>query len=297
MPAGSFHEWLEREGLIPRRPPRQLTELDNRALALQLVPLPEGQRDGMHLMHIDQPQLGYFDHTVTYEGSYVFDCLKEERDGQLNVWMSATPQEFQHIIDMLDRFPAGGNLLMSGLGLGVALRIGADRIGHATVVERDPRVIELVWPHVEQHGWTVVQADIEQFLEGNAAAMAGLFDCVYLDTWEAGDCYLLGWINRLCRLARPMLRPDGYTVLWSYDEMLEDLRYVLTMIGNGVRRSYITEQRDPGLVELQDKWPPFVPFARWMLRKRRTESAMKSEIENEIRRWCRGERDGMRWAT
>ena len=277
--------------LMPDNTPEPLTELDHRAIATVIPPLPAGEVDGMVLTHKTFPVVKYFGHTVEYP--HRFDVLAE--DGR--VWMSSVPQEFKHIVELLDALPETGRIFMSGLGLGVALRMGGDRIKHAKVVERDPRVVELVWPHIKRDGWELHLSDIEEWLTTYAQAYAGQFDIVYLDTWDSGDSFHLGWINKLRRLAEPMLAPGGTTVLWSYEYMLAELRSTLLFVGQSIQQGLITYKRDRGLKEFGQLWPPLVPFARWCLRKRRTDDELRAEIEREVGRWCEGAREGLTQRT
>ena len=280
------------EDIKPPDRPRTLTDIDHRAMATAIPPLPTGSKDGMRVVHHMQSPITYFGHWVEYP--HEFDVLLEDVTGQPEptIWMSATPQEFTHIIDLLDSLPETGRLFMSGLGLGVALRLGGDRIKHATVVERDERLVDLVWKHIERPGWELVVSDVEEYLLANASQHPEEYDIIYLDTWDSGDFYLLGWATKLARLAQPMLAVGGRTVLWTYDQMVSDLRNMLTMVSMACVYGLMSRQADPGLRDFAVNWPPLAPFARWCLAKPRTPKAVAAEIEAEILRWCNGEREG-----
>ena len=285
------------EDIIPPEKPPELTALDYRAMATAIPPLPIGEVDGMYIAHRQENPTEYFGHSIDYP--HVFDVLLEDVAGQSEptIWMSATPQEFRHIIDLLDSLPETGRLFMSGLGLGVALRLGGDRIKEATVVERDPRLVDLVWKHIQRPGWELVVSDIEDYLSEHAEQNPERYDIVYLDTWDSGDFYHLGWATRLARLTQPMLVPDGRTVLWTYDHMVRDLRDMLTMVAMACNYGHMSYEADPGLREFSKNRLPFTPFAQWCLDKPRTPREVAEEIEAEIVRWCAGEREGLTQRT
>ncbi len=82
-------------------------------------------------------------------------------------------------------------------------------------------------------------------------------------------------------------------MLWTYDQMVSDLRDMLTMVSMACTYGLMSRQADPGLRELAINWPPLAPFAWWCLAKPRTPKDVAAEIEAEVLRWCNGEREGI----
>ncbi len=83
---------------------------------------------------------------VIFEGETLWHFLTE--DG--GVWMRDFPDEVaQHVMALA---PMRGRVLVGGLGLGVAVTLlgKTDGVESVVVVEREPAVIDLVWPHLEQ---------------------------------------------------------------------------------------------------------------------------------------------------
>jgi spermidine synthase len=123
------------------------------------------------------------------------------------------------------RMPAGGRMLVGGLGVGFSLRAAVDhpRVGAVVVVEREPAVI--AWnrgPLRDVHGdalddpsVTVVEADLVPWL-----ARADQFDALCLDidngpewTVTEGNAALYG--DSGLRVLRSRLTPGGVLAVWS----------------------------------------------------------------------------------
>jgi spermidine synthase len=123
------------------------------------------------------------------------------------------------------RMPAGGRMLVGGLGVGFSLRAAVDhpRVGAVVVVEREPAVI--AWnrgPLRDVHGdalddpsVTVVEADLVPWL-----ACADQFDALCLDidngpewTVTEGNAALYG--DSGLRVLRSRLTPGGVLAVWS----------------------------------------------------------------------------------
>jgi len=91
-------------------------------------------------------------------------------------WMTDHPQELNQIGEMLHTVQPIGNVLIGGLGLGVAAKLVSHRADRVVVVERDADVIELCG----QRGYEIVNDDIGHYLETTKER----FDYYLLDTWQ-----------------------------------------------------------------------------------------------------------------
>jgi spermidine synthase len=124
-----------------------------------------------------------------------------------------------------DRMPAGGSLLVGGLGVGFSLRAALDhpRVGSVVVVEREPAVIG--WNRGElrgHHGDALIDprvrcvtADLLTWLPG-----AGRFGAICLDidngpewTVDDGNAALYGESG--LELLAAALAPGGVLAVWS----------------------------------------------------------------------------------
>lgn len=151
-------------------------------------------------------------HEIIANGTFLMDTRNGESE-RLLVRVAA------------DRMPAGGTLLLGGLGVGFSLRaaLGHPRVGSVVVVEREAAVIE--WNHGElraHHGDALadprvrcVAADLLTWLPG-----AGRFAAICLDidngpewTVDAGNAALYGESG--LDLLAAALAPGGVLAVWS----------------------------------------------------------------------------------
>lgn len=99
--------------------------------------------------------------------------------------MSDTPDEIRDLSELY--FNASGDVLINGLGLGVAARIALakPKVTSVTVVEKSTDVIALVAPHIEHPKLTVINADAFAWAPPRGARYAAAWH----DIWDdiSGD--------------------------------------------------------------------------------------------------------------
>ncbi|OLF13594.1 spermine/spermidine synthase domain-containing protein [Actinophytocola xanthii] len=125
-----------------------------------------------------------------------------------------------------ERMPAGGRLLVGGLGVGFSLRAALDhpRVGEVVVVEREPTVIE--WnrgPLRERHGNALadprvrcVAADLLEWLPRSGQRFAGL--CLDIDNgpdWTVTDGNATLYGDAGLDMLAGALAPGGVLAVWS----------------------------------------------------------------------------------
>lgn len=106
---------------------------------------------------------------------------RDERDpirGWWELWMSDTPSEVLDHLSFINI--AHGRVLITGLGLGVALEnvLKKDCVTEVTVIERDPSVIEFIGPYFEADSRvTILHDDAYQWDDGRE------YDVIWHDIW------------------------------------------------------------------------------------------------------------------
>lgn len=97
--------------------------------------------------------------------------------------MSDDPIELSRHLEFV--LQARGRVLITGLGLGCVLRgaLANPAVDHVDLVERDPHVIRLVWPHCDQERVTLHQADALEWLRTER----GTWDAAWHDLWSDPD--------------------------------------------------------------------------------------------------------------
>ncbi len=106
---------------------------------------------------------------------------------------------------------AYGDVLIAGLGLGMlpTALLRDPSIRSVTVLEWQPEVIDLVYPHIREARLTVVRAD------ATAPPLRGrAYDSIYLDIWP--DVRGEHWpqMNALLKLYRTFRKPGGLVQAW-----------------------------------------------------------------------------------
>jgi len=157
---------------------------------------------------------------VTPRSHPVYDVLFPPK-----AWMSDSVEE--RCTTLAAARLARGKILVGGLGLAVYPQfvLHLQRPFHSmTLVEREPRVIELIrqaWikslSREEASRIRIIEGTIESYLRETAE----LFDTIYLDTWEDGDPRFLPYANYLVQLALPKCAADGQIQCWSYALMMD----------------------------------------------------------------------------
>jgi spermidine synthase len=125
-----------------------------------------------------------------------------------------------------DRMPAGGALLVGGLGVGFSLRAALDhpRVGEVVVVERERAVID--WNHGPlraRHGDALadprarcVAADLLDWLPGSGERFAGI--CLDIDNgpeWTVTDGNAALYGKTGLDMLAGTLMPGGVLAVWS----------------------------------------------------------------------------------
>jgi hypothetical protein len=118
-----------------------------------------------------------------FAGEWTRLCI----DGK--VMMSDTPAEQEDHATFTEN--AEGRVLITGLGLGMVIdmmfRRKPRKVEHVTVIESNPNVAALVWPHyVMKYGGrrlTLVEYDAKKWLP----EVGTMFDCAWHDIWPAID--------------------------------------------------------------------------------------------------------------
>lgn len=123
--------------------------------------------------------------------------------------MSNTPAEIRDHFEFIRR--ARGNVLIAGLGLGVALKaiLEKDDVESVTVVEISPEVIQLVGKHFESDTRVnIVQGDIMEYKIPRGV----YFDSVWFDIW---DYISAGNVPQMKKLHRRFARRCSYQSSWN----------------------------------------------------------------------------------
>jgi hypothetical protein len=155
------------------------------------------------------------------------------------VWMTDRPIETVQMWDLARR--ASGEVLVGGLGLGVLpalLHLTGRCRGAITVVERDPRVIDLAWEALCERTAQLpnplplhlIEDDLREFVKGGRDRA---FDFAIYDTWRSDG------VDTLLSTVVP-LRADSHrsgivrhpecVLAWNEDVMRAQLYQALTML-------------------------------------------------------------------
>jgi len=144
-----------------------------------------------------------------YKGKYPHDfpIVVLEENGE--VWMSDTPLEQEGIAIPVTK--ARGNVLTSGLGLGlfpylIRRKRGVRKID---IVEKEQKVIDLVFDQIRTPKMEVFQDDIYQYLNRTERR----YDFIYLDIWAA---YVgpIKDVDKATEAAQRVLAPGGEIRVW-----------------------------------------------------------------------------------
>ena len=144
-------------------------------------------------------------------------------DGTQILWMDDRQEERDSMADLFTH--ARGAVLLGGLGLGYDVVVLADTpdgphgtVSEIVVVERDPAVAALVWPHIEAYvagrvPVSLVMGDVEA---PPAEITARRWDTVYLDTLPRP--IPAAGVARQRALYTPLLADDGWLACWREAE-------------------------------------------------------------------------------
>lgn len=142
------------------------------------------------------------------------------------LYMSDMAPEKRSYEKLLTR--AHGKVLIAGLGLGMILRPFArnPQIEQVTIVEKNPDVAALVWPHVKSDKFQLELVDIFDY-----DPAAGPWDVIYFDIWPAITAMNIPDMVRLHRRFKKSLNPENprawmasWQARWAVDQFLEALK-------------------------------------------------------------------------
>jgi hypothetical protein len=175
---------------------------------------------------------------MTLHSDTIVHSLGEtDRETDRGTWMTTSPQEVEQHQRQLGGFH--GNVLLGGLGLGLAPAILAQKPGvtSITIIEKSTGVRRLVEPHlrpfVEGHGKElhIITSDIFEWLRRwklrtttKPFPKDHRFDFAFYDTWcPTGEMELVRSVIPLRRLSRGIL-PNSHIQCLNEDEMLGQVR-------------------------------------------------------------------------
>ena len=139
-------------------------------------------------------------------------------------WMSDSGEERCMMFAAAKR--AKGHVLIGGLGLCIYPQFvfALQRpVVSVTIVERDPKVIELM-----KNGWFQKYPDhakqvtiVEDTIEAYLIKTEKTFDTIYLDTLDDADPRFIAHVNYLLALASCRCADEGIISCWGYAMMIE----------------------------------------------------------------------------
>jgi len=156
-----------------------------------------------------EPEPGWYTGMARYNRLWMSDTTAERRDHLSAAWE----------IDM-----RGGRILMSGLGLGMLLRVAlhTESVTHVDVVELDSDVVKLVSPHYQEmadlmgKSLTIYEDDIFKIRWPRNTR----WDVAWFDVWSTICTDNLG---EMAKLNRSYNRRTDWHGCWS-QELLRSLR-------------------------------------------------------------------------
>jgi len=202
------------------------------------VRIPKGKRGKFSIKHErvkpDTPvevvnmrnaiMMGYHPLRVRLPHELVIQFLVERGHGLL---MS---DSFQERFMMRDAIAAAkGDVLVAGLGLGYVARMIADKpsVTSVTVVEIEPKIIDLVWEHVATPKMNIVGGDVHWYVKRCGVK----YDFVYLDIWYGtGEITWTTEVFPLRRLAWGVRKRRGRVMAWAEETMLTQIEGTLRNI-------------------------------------------------------------------
>lgn len=186
--------------------------------ATDLAPIPEGESGALAILHRTLPAgeaITYYGKPITWDEDKVFTILHQHG----MTWMSDTPQEVASM--RLAAKAARGDVLVTGLGLGIFQRSVPDHVRSVTTLEMSDDVMRLTWPHVSiaDERQRIVLGKAEDTMK-ELVRQGRDFDFIYLDTWDSGDYEQLPMVNWYIRKAGELLRDGGEVWAWTYERMV-----------------------------------------------------------------------------
>ena len=153
------------------------------------IPVPEGKRGkwGVEKFKVSPSEARFFNARQVYNGRGreilpgIYRRLIYE--GRWHPVMSTVPAEINDLMSVF--LYAEGNVLINGLGLGIAVKICLDKpeVSRVTVIELDPDVIELVGSHYlkrDPERLKIIQGNAFEWKPPNGMR----YDFVWHDIWD-----------------------------------------------------------------------------------------------------------------
>jgi spermidine synthase len=139
---------------------------------------------------------------------------------QIHIVMSDTPAEIEDLWQL--QYHAKGNILISGLGLGIALQIVLAKplVFHVTVVEIEPDVIDLVGSYFIRKYAKRVKIIRANAFDWNPPKKFK-YDVVWHDIW---DDICTDNLAGMTKLRRKYCRRADWQGFWAYEDHLRAKR-------------------------------------------------------------------------
>lgn len=165
-------------------------------------------------------------HKVRYDSDRTVTVLND-KNGK---WMSDVPIELESHIEVAAK--CKGNVLVGGLGLGIICKYlqRNPEVKNVHVIEISQAVISLVWRQLDlDRRFSIIQADITDYLNSIEERTDDYYTCCYLDTWRAdSETEFIETVLPLKRLAMECTGLDGdHITCWMEDVMLGQIRHNL----------------------------------------------------------------------
>ena len=151
---------------------------------------------------------------VLFEDLGYFPMLMGPGTNGETLWMS--PSLFELCQMYIDAVHVYGDVLVGGLGLGIVVRMMAERdeVMSVTVVERSADVISLIEPYLPSGKVAVVCSDLETYCRDISASGQKPFDTAAIDIFEnVMDSYFAS--EAMDALVTPVLRDNNGLRLWG----------------------------------------------------------------------------------
>jgi len=194
-----------------------LKEAENPPFSIRKRIIPAGTL----LNHYDPTEGRIF--KVKFMNDFPIITLKEDS----HIWMSDTPFELEGMANSLKA--AYGRVLIGGLGLGMfPYLIGLKRkVREVDIIEKEQKVIDLVFPQIPSLKLNVVCDDIYHYVSTTQAR----YDFIYLDIWPD----IIGPIqdvDKAVAAAQRCLKPGGEVRVWL-QELIDRVKDKLPKISQG----------------------------------------------------------------
>jgi hypothetical protein len=204
MKMNEIHQqaWNVRQGLMPKVPsPKSMMDA-YRPMTFNRLQSPNGEfiiqpnkstcfdvTNMRHALMFGAPQFKVnYGREVQFHKLIKLEGKGLPREKGKNVLTSDAPIEIY--TQWLAFSKAKGNILVGGLGLGMAptMMLGMPGVKSVTVIEKEPEIIKMVQPQLDQR-IKVVQADLYEYLKilGEHKWAYPKFDFAYHDIWYSTD--------------------------------------------------------------------------------------------------------------